>query len=178
MTLLYLDTNVILARYASNEPQHKAAKNIINRIEEGEMDALTSVLTLLEVASVTAKAYERFVDVGENMKREDVTSAFLRKVIGLMNLNFIPMGGEIDLKIAEQNLKFPTVLAVALEIAPKTGLKILDNIHLATTIVASRIYGQKKDYFVTIDEEILQRREHVGDCIEARVSTPVEMVKL
>jgi len=104
MTLLYLDTNVILARYASNEPQHEAAKNIIKRIEEGEMNAMTSVLTLLEVASVTARAYERFVDVGEDMKRGDITVAFLRRVVGLVNLNFIPMGGEINLKIAEQNL--------------------------------------------------------------------------
>jgi len=178
MTLLYLDTNVILARYASNEPQHEAAKNIIKRIEEGEMNAMTSVLTLLEVASVTARAYERFVDVGENMKREDIAVAFLGRVVGLVNLTFVPMGGEINLKIAEQNLKFPAVVAVALEIAPKTGLKTLDNIHLATTIFASRIYGQKIDCFVTIDEEILKRREHVGDCIEARVPTPVEMEKL
>lgn len=177
MTLLYLDTNVILARYAPSEPQHESAKDIIRWIEAGRIDAVTSVFTLVEVVCVTARAYERFIDKDETT-REDVAAAFLRRVANFKNLKFIPMGGEISFKVAGQQLKFPAVLAEALEIGAKTGLKTLDNVHLAAANVASKLYAQKIDYFATMDEEILRHREEVRAYIEARVSTPAEIAEI
>jgi len=83
-TLLYLDTNIILARYAPNEPQHDEAKNLLAKIEEGKLAAVTSILTLIEVVSTTSRAYERFKDEAESMKREEVAGAFLRRVIRIL----------------------------------------------------------------------------------------------
>ncbi len=33
--LIYLDTNIILARFASNEVYHEEAKELLNKIENG-----------------------------------------------------------------------------------------------------------------------------------------------
>jgi predicted nucleic acid-binding protein len=63
----------------------------------------------------------------------------------------------------------PALFALALEIGSKTGVKTLDTLHLASAAIASRIYGQKIDYFVTLDEDILKRREAICSLIESRV---------
>jgi predicted nucleic acid-binding protein len=147
--LLYLDTNVILARYAPEEPHHDDATSLLNKIEVGEFTAVTSILTLLEVASATSRAYDRFVPGSESMKREDIVGAFLRRVMALRNLEFIPLGGEITFNADERNIRLPAVFWLALEICVKTGVKTLDNIHLATASIASRIYGHEIERFVT-----------------------------
>jgi len=173
--LVYLDTNIILARYAPDEPQHREAKNLLVKIEEGKLAAVTSILTLIEVVSTTSRAYERFKGKAEFMKREEVAGAFLRRVISIRNLGLIPTGGEISIEVEEQRVKLPALFAVALEIGSKTGVKTLDNIHLASASIASRIYGQKIAYFLTLDEDILKHREEIKDLIEIKVATPVEI---
>lgn len=90
MKLLYLDTNVILTRYAPEEPQHEAAEKIVREVDVGNQSAVTSVLTLVEVASVTSRAYERFAEADGAMKREEIAAAFLRRVASIRNLHFFP----------------------------------------------------------------------------------------
>lgn len=75
-------------------------------------------------------------------------------------------------------MKLPALFVVALGITPKIGLKTLDNLHLAAIVITSRIYGQKIDYFVTLDEEIIKHREEVKALIDASVLTPAELVKM
>ena len=177
-TLLYLDTNIILARYAPDEPQHKEAKNLLKKIEEGKLASVTSILTLIEVVSTTSRAYNRFKGEPESMNREEVAGAFLRRVINIRNLDLIPMGGEVSIGVEEQRVKLPALFAVALEIGSKTGVKTLDNIHLAAASIASRIYGHKIDYFITLDEDILKHGEDIKDLIEVKVATPAEISEM
>lgn len=42
---VYLDTNVILTRYVPDEPQHDESKSLMNKIEAGQLEAVTSLLT-------------------------------------------------------------------------------------------------------------------------------------
>ncbi len=177
-TLLYLDTNIILARYAPDEPQHEETKNLLNKIEEGKLASVTSILTLIEVVSTISRAYNRFKGEPESMNREEVAGAFLRRVINIRNLDLIPMGGEVSIDVEEQRVKLPALFAVALEIGSKTGVKTLDNIHLAATSIASRIYGHKIDYFITLDEDILKHGEDIKDLIEVKVVTPAEISEM
>lgn len=118
---LYLDTNVILARYAPNEPQHDEAKKLLNKIEKGKVSAVTSVLTLVEVVCATSRAHERFGDKSEAFAREEVSGAFLRRVLSIKKLDFIPMGGEALFNLNERSVKLPALFALALEIGSKTG---------------------------------------------------------
>lgn len=177
-TLLYLDTNIILARYAPDEPQHEEAKSLLTKIEEGKLASVTSILTLIEVVSTTSRAYNRFKGKPETMKREEVAGAFLRRVTNIQNLDFIPTGGEVSIDIEEQRVKLPALFAVALEIGSKTGVKTLDNIHLASAHIASRIYGQKIDYFITLDEDLLKHKEEIKNLIEVKIATPSEISEM
>ena len=63
------------------------------------------------------------------------------------------------------------LFALALEIGSKTGVKTLDAIHLASAALAGRLYGQKIDCFVTLDEDILKRQEAINPLIESRVTS-------
>jgi predicted nucleic acid-binding protein len=174
--LLYLDTNIILARYAPDEPQHDEAKDLLSKIEEGELSAVTSILTLVEVVCAASRAYERFADKVGSLGREEVTGAFLRRVVHIRNLGFVPMGGEVLVNVMKRRVKLPALFVMALEMGSKTGVKTLDTLHLASASIASRIYGHKIDCFVTLDEDILKRREDISGLIESRVLTPAEMV--
>lgn len=174
--LLYLDTNIILARYAPDEPQHDEAKDLLNKVEGGDLSAVTSTLTLVEVVCATSRAYERFADKVGSLGREEVAGAFLRRVVNIRNLGFISMGGEVSVNVMKRRVKLPALFAMALEMGSKTGVKTLDTLHLASASIASRIYGHKIDCFVTLDEDILKRREDISGLIESRVLTPAEMV--
>jgi predicted nucleic acid-binding protein len=174
--LIYLDTNVVLARYAPDEPQHDDAKILLNKIETGKLSAVTSVLTLIEVVCATSRAYERFDDEVGGLGREEVAGAFLRRVVSINKLRFIPMGGEVSVNVMERRVKLPALFVLALDIGSKTGVKTLDALHLASASVAARIYGYKIDCFVTIDEDILKRREDISSLIESRIVSPAEQL--
>ena len=86
-----------MARYAPDEPQHAEAKRILNKIEVGKLAAVTSVLTLVEVVCTTSRAYQRFDDQTDSMDREEIAGAFLKKIINIKGLDFIPTGGTASL---------------------------------------------------------------------------------
>jgi len=174
--ILYLDTNVILARYSRREPGHPDAKRLITNIEAGNADAVTSILTLVEIVSVTSRAYDRYEGESPLVKRGDASGSFLKRVANLNNLRFIPLGGDISLNIGEGTLELPALFAVALETGSKTGLKTLGNIHIASALIASRIYGQKMDYFVTLDEDIIIHREEILATTGIKVTKPDKVV--
>lgn len=167
--LLYLDTNIILARYAPDEVHHEEAKELLNKIESGNLSAVTSVLTLVEVVCTTSRAYKRYNRKVGALGQEEVAGAFLRRILKIKKLGFIPMGGEVSVNVEEGQVELPALFVLALEIGSKTGVKTLDTLHLASAAIASRIYGQKIDYFVTLDEDILKRRNAICSLIESRV---------
>ena len=174
--LVYLDTNVLLSRYAPDE-QHIEAKSLISRVESGKLAAVTSVLTLVEVACTTSRAYEKFNNWEGEMKREEVAGAFLRRVLRTQNLEFIRLGGELAVTSEERQVQVPALFALALEVGSRTGVKSLDALHLASASIASRIYSKKVDYFVTLDEDILKRHKEIRQVIESHVVSPASMKK-
>lgn len=171
---LYLDTNVILARFAPMEPSHREAKELYQKIEDGKLEAVTSSLTLIEVVSTTGRAYDRY-RTAEDMSREEVTGAYLKRVAATPNLSIIPFSGEITLDIEGIQVKFPALYAVAIEVAAKTGVKTLDSIHVASASIASRIYGDRVDYLVTLDKDILRRRSEIHGLTGIKAVSPGEL---
>jgi predicted nucleic acid-binding protein len=152
---LYLDSNVLLAKYAPLEPHHNEAKRLIQSIEKGEEKAFTSTLTLIETAATISRTYNTPKKL--TISREDLTGAFLKKIINIPNLDFIPQGGEISLNLGNKKIDLPATYSVALEVASVAQLKSLDALHIASALTATRIYGEKIDYFVTLDEGILNQ---------------------
>ena len=174
--ILYLDTSVILARWAPGEPSHLEAKAVLQAVEEGKAEAVTSALTLLEIVSATSRALERFREGEEPMSREAVSGALLRRVVNTRSLSMVPFGGDVSLGVGERGVTVPALLAVALEAASKTGVKALDSLHVASVAVASRIYGRSVDYLVTLDEDMLKRRSEIEGLVGARVAAPGELL--
>lgn len=103
---------------------------------------------------------------------EVITSRFSEELVNNKKLEFIPMGAEVSVDMKERRVKLPALFALALEIGSKTDVKTLDTLHLASASVASKIYGHKIDYFVTLDEDILKLREQISSLIESRVVSP------
>jgi predicted nucleic acid-binding protein len=167
--LVYLDTNIILSRFAPDEPHHEEAKELLAKIESGRLSAVTSVLTLVEIICTTSRAYERYNHKERELGREEVAGAFLRRVLKIKKLGFIPIGGEVSVNIDERHVDLPALFALALELGSKTGVKTLDTLHLASASIASRIYDQKIDYFITLDEDILKKAENIHSLIECKV---------
>ncbi|MGD6805966.1 MAG: type II toxin-antitoxin system VapC family toxin [Candidatus Bathyarchaeia archaeon] len=174
--IVYLDTNIILTRYSPEEHCHEEAKELLTKVEDDDLSAVTSVLTLVEVVCTTSRAYERFNHKFRELGREAVAGAFLRRVLSIKNLEFIPIGGEVSVKAGEGQVELPALFALALEIGSKTGVKTLDTLHLASAAVAGRIYGQKIDCFVTLDEDILKRKESISSLIDSKVVSLSEKI--
>lgn len=172
--LLYLDTNIILARYAPDEPQHNQAKILLQKIESGKVTAVTSVLTLVEIVCTTSRAFEKFNTEKGKLQREQVAGAFLKRILKINKLAFIPLGGEVSVTASKRQVDIPALFALALEIGSKTGVKTLDTLHLASASIAAKIYGHKIDYLVTLDEDILKRSEEISSLIDCRVVSPTE----
>ena len=59
MKRFYLDTNVFLARYASTEKEHNSSTRLLDALERGWIRAITSPLTLIEVASMVRRSHEK-----------------------------------------------------------------------------------------------------------------------
>ncbi len=53
----------------------------------------------------------------------------------------------------------------------------MDTLHLASAAIAARIYGQKIDYFITLDEDIIKRQETINNLIESRVVSHLRSFK-
>jgi len=165
---------VILARFAPEEPSHREAKELYQKIEDGKLGAVTSSLTLIEVVSTTGRAHDRH-RTAEDMSREDVAGAYLKRVVATPNLSIMPTGGEITLDIEGSPVKVPALYAVAIEVAAKTGVKTLDSIHIASASIASRIYGDRIDYLVTLDKDILKRRSEILRLTGIKAVSPGEL---
>jgi len=97
--------------------------------------------------------------------------AFLKNVLKINNLRFIPIGGDVKVDVDTGRVEIPALFALALEIGSKTGVKTLDTLHLASAAIATRIYNKKIDCFITLDEDILRRREIIDPLIESRVTS-------
>ena len=176
---LYLDTSVILTKYAPSDPNYPAVTALFRAVENQGIMAVTSTLTLVEVASSVARAYEKFVQE-ENIKmaKEKLVIAYVKRVVKIPNLQFFTVGREVGIQFNGVNVKLPLVFTKALEIAPRSGLKSLDNLHLAAANIALKTLGLKIDYLVTQDDEILKRRSEIRRITEIPIASPQEVVEL
>ena len=176
---VYLDTSVVLTRYAPSDPYHAAVTTLFEAVEGQEVTAATSTLTLVELASSVARAYEKFVKEEKiEIPKEKLVAAYTKRVAKIPNLQLFTVDGEVGVQLNGVLIKLPLLFARALEIAPRTSLKSLDNLHLAAANLALKILGLKIDYLVTQDDEMLKRRGEIRRIIEIPVASPNEIVEL
>jgi len=171
----YLDTNVFLARYSPSEKEHEDCKRLLDSTEAGRLRALTSTLTLVEIASAVRRSQGKFA---ESSDIPNTAGAFVRRAIAIRSLNFIPIGGEMTLGSQAFRVKIPLLFSAALKGVRSLPLRTLDLLHLASAYVAVRLFGEDLDFFTTLDEGILSCRKGVREFLGCPALTPNELIRL
>jgi len=161
---LYLDTNILLAVYAPMDKGHKNSAKIVGAVEAGQVNALTSTLTLIEIASAVKRASRKFARATSS-DQEMIPGSFVRKTLRLKNLEYV-------------GLRIPAVYAVALKAVRTLPLRTLDLLHVASAYAAVRLLGKQLDYFTTLDEEILDAGREIKTLLGCPSVTPDEIIKL
>ncbi len=177
MRQLYLDTSVILARYAPTDEFHRSSKTIIGCVEDGSYTAATSVFTLVEVSSVISRSWEKFRAV-RKLSKDEVVAGYLGRIASIKNLAFIPAGGEGVLKVGGVEVLIPLLFEIALDISMETSARTLDNIHLASAIMCADVFKRKVDFFITGDKDLLKKRAAIKDVVKASIVSPREFVRV
>ncbi len=174
MKTYYLDTNVFLARYATTEKEHEDSKTLLESTEEGRLKAITSSLTLVEIASAIGRSQGKFSEA----RAQNTAGAFVRRALSLRNLNFVPLGGEMFLGGGTPKVRVPLLFSAALKAVRTLPLRALDLLHLSSAYMAVRLFGEELDFFTTLDEGILGLRREVKDFLGCPAVTPNELVRL
>lgn len=175
MKTYYLDTNVFLARYAPSEKEHEDSKRLLDSTEAGKVKAVTSALTLVEIASAVRRSQGKFPGSTTDIKS---AGSFVRRALVLRNLHYIPFGGEMLLGTKTAQAKIPLLFSAALKAVQTLPLRTLDLLHLASAYMTVRLFGEDLDFFTTLDEGILSFRREVKEFLGCSALTPNELVRL
>jgi len=178
----YMDTNVFIARYKPDDPFHESCKRIVQGLNSGELEACTSVLTIVETACVASRNYEKSKKILtereiKTVSREKLISSLLKRLVKL-NLRFINIPGETVLKIANKNIDIPILFKDALLMAYEIGLKSFDIIHLATLKYCIDVLSIPVEAFVTGDTDFLNNRKNLENLFGTIFITPDEYVRI
>jgi len=144
-------------------------------MERETIRAITSPLTLIEVASVVRRSREKF---GEKILPVEAAGAFVRSLLSLKNLGFVPMGGEMILKESAPPVRIPLLYTAALRAVRSLPVRTLDLLHIASAYAAVRLFGEELDYFSTLDQGILSHAKQVREFLGAPAVTPSIIVRL
>ena len=155
---------------------YKNSTKIVTAVEAGQLNAVTSTLTLIEIASAVKRASRKFARATDS-EDQTIPGSFIRRTLRLKNLQYIGLGSEISLN-QESRVRIPSVYAAALKAVRTLPLRTLDLLHVASAYTAVRLLGNQLDYFTTLDEEILDFRREIKTFLGCSPVTPDEIVKL
>jgi predicted nucleic acid-binding protein len=176
MRHFYIDTNVFISRWKPDDPNYSEAKIIASSLQKGEISACTSVLTLLETASVAGRLYaHRMKDRGPEKKKMFIIKTIRR--LAALRIRFIHLAGDIPLVLGNIKVDMPTLLADSIFLSFLTALRTLDLMHIAAARHAKQIDSEKLGAFVTGDAELLARKDEISKIIEMPVLSPKEYVQ-
>jgi predicted nucleic acid-binding protein len=177
MRHFYLDTNVFISRCKPDDAYHSEAKIIASSLQKGEISAYTSVLTLLETASVAGRLYaHRMKDKGSEQKKMFIIKAIRR--LAVMRIRFIHLVGDIQLRLGNVKVDMPTLLADSIFLSFLKALRTLDLMHIAAAArhAKQKIDSEKLGAFITGDPELLARKDEISRIIGMPVLSPKEYV--
>jgi predicted nucleic acid-binding protein len=176
MKQFYMDTNVYISGLKPDDPYHTYCKAIIRSLERDEIRAETSVLTLLEVASVSGRVYATKKG-GKKKERERKVFIIrtLRRLAGLKT-KFVNISGDTQLSIRGIQATLPSVFNDAILLSLKTSLRTLDLIHLAAAKHAKQV-NDELGTFVTGDQGFLSDKKALSEIMGMPIFSPKEYVE-
>ena len=148
----------------------RISKKLLESTEKGKIKAVTSTLTLVEIA----RSQKKFSESGSGTY---APGAFVRRALGVRNLTYMPLGGEMA--FGEQvKVRIPLLFSAALKAVRTLPLKTLDLLQLASAYTAVRLFREDMAFFVTLDDGTLGLRREIKDFLGYPAVTPKELVSL
>jgi predicted nucleic acid-binding protein len=186
----YLDTNVFISHLKPDDPFHAEAEIIASNLKSKIVRAETSVLTLVETASVISRLYGPKIMAAtklqqqrkeeEARKKSFIIIRALRELAGLVTFVSIPgdsrlaFGGEEE---KDLHITMPSVISESIISSFQSSLRSLDLVHVA----AARYARQKNSElaaFVTGDRELLSsKRKEILDITGMPAISPKDYVE-
>lgn len=176
MKQFYMDTNVFISRLKSDDPYHSEAKAIMKGMGDGEIQASTSVFTLLEVASVSGRLYENKRGRRQNEKARKVFIIRALRRLAALKPEFINIAGDTPVAIKGIQATLPSVFNEAVLLSLQSSLRTLDLVHLAAARHAKRM-NNELGAFVTGDAEFLSDKKRLSEIIGMAIFSPKEYVE-
>jgi len=114
MKQFYMDTDVFISRLKPDDPYHSAAGVIAESLEEDEIQAETTVLTILELASIPGRLYEakEGVEKGERERKVFIVRTLRR--LAELEPKFINISGDTQISVKGIGANLPSVFKEAI----------------------------------------------------------------
>lgn len=170
MKSVYLDTNIILAKWALKDPYHQASKKIIAAIEEKKINGYFSGFGLAEVASVVERQKTKFLSHIPNGLSLGIE--FIKFIRNINNLEIIEIIHPANLLVSGKKTIISAVNLRVIYTAANLRLKTLDNVHISILDLINRITDKTIDYFITGDKDILGKRTEIADKFQLHITNP------
>lgn len=166
MVVVYVDTNVIIARYKPNDPLYSVA----NKLFENNYDFVISPVTLVELYSVLShvKPFLKFKRGFENVNIDTILAFILYdSKLRIVARNFMS-----KMQILSKKFRFPLEYYLAIRFAKKFSLRTLDLLHIAYAYILRNMI----DYVITGDHDILKIRGPLRQYIGLEIKEPTELI--
>ncbi len=161
MRQFYLDTNVFISQLKPDDPYHPEALIIARKLQKGEIHAETSVLTILEAASVTGRMYHHAMGNRENVDERKVFVVKTLEVLAGLGIKFVHMEGDILFALGTLKVRMPNLFNDSILLSIQTTLRTLDLMHVAAARYAKQ-NNRELGAFVTGDDGLLLLKEQLS----------------
>ena len=181
MKTAYLDTSVVLGIWAPTDPHHEAIRAMIGAMRNGALKGFVSTLGLCEAASVVERQKAKFsslLDAPDKNIPIPLSLEYLKVIIELSNVFIVDCTDTVTIRVRDKSITLPIVYWKAIELAPITALRSLDNLHLAIAYSLLECLGERVDYFITNDEGILNKGSTIKKTCHFTVLSPNELVSI
>lgn len=171
--MAYIDTNVIVARYAHSDPLQPAAESFL---QSEAPPRVISPLTVAELSAVLARQENR-ITLPPFLRREKPARrvrAIAEYFIRDCQLRIAPALGAAKMRIAHQIVPVPLEYRAAIQRAGAMHLRALDLLHITYAALITEFY-MPLESFVTGDEEILTRADFVRSALGLEVRHPARL---
>ena len=170
-----------------DDPFHSEVLTIARYLESKEIQAHTSVLTLVEVASVASRLYQldshklpAVREKGEMSLEENVRgrTVFVVKTIqklASLNVRFIQIAGDASFLVPEVQSSVPAIFDEAILVSFLIPLRTFDLMHVAAAKHAKQA-DARLGALVTGDADFIRKKQELAKIIGMPVLSPKEYV--
>ncbi|MHA1734703.1 MAG: type II toxin-antitoxin system VapC family toxin [Promethearchaeota archaeon] len=185
--IIYLDTNIILDVYDSQRPNHELIRRIL---KQKDLNFVTGVITILEFESVVGRAWTNsqfsleglggdlpLADLQELPLPQQVKAitdfCFARLPVAVMSLPVTER-----LVFGQTTFQVDSVFRLMYDLNPKTFLRTLDNLQLATALSIRQYSDTAIEFFLTGDEMIIHHGREIKNATGIIPVSPGELASM